>query len=138
MWAADSDIHNGRSGADIGGLLDDLGGGDRVLGVGRSDMVGSRGRDGVALGVDRGRSLVLSRGGRGGVGLGVDGGRSLVLGGRGGDRVSVVGRSRAGGSVGRSGAGLVDGVVLRHGLGANGADGSDDSERTHFDCEGWD
>jgi hypothetical protein len=137
--------NNGRSGADVGGLLDDLGGGHRVLnvlGAGRSDRVGSRGRDGVALRVDGSGSLVLGGRRRGGVALRVDGGRSLVLGGGGGDRVGVV-TSRAGGSRGRDsvgggrGAGLVDGVVLRHGLGANGADGSDDSEGTHFDCVGW-
>lgn len=135
---------NSRSGADVGGLLDDLGGGHRVLnvlGAGRSDRVGGGRRDGVALRVDRGGSLVLGGRRRSGVTLGVDGGRSLVLGGGGGDRVGVV-TSRAGGSRGRDSVdgsrarGLVDGVVLRHGLGANGADGGDNSEGTHFDCEG--
>jgi hypothetical protein len=127
-----------RSGAHEGGLLDNLGGGDRVLdvlGARRSDRVGGGRRDGVALGVDRSRSLVLGRGrGSGVLGVGSGGrdGVSVV-----GNRASLVDGSR--GSVGR-GSGLVDGsrggLNRVDGSSGGGANDSSNSEGTHFDCEG--
>lgn len=89
---------NGRSGADEGGLLDDLGGSDRVL-----DVLNAGRSDGVALRVDRGGGNVASAGA---------------------DRVLVVLSAAGGNGVSRNGAGDVGGSRSSVGRSGNLINGS--------------